>query len=189
MKKRDPKKKSARPKLILRRPDLDHSRIAKILTVPMPNWVKSALDVWMESSNISSGRVFRCVNKSGAVWATGVTEKVDWSVVKECAAKANIAKLAPATNFPVDGITLVGFAIECSSSGAPVKVIELPAQLTLPALFRVISTSSDASDFEMEIKFIEKWIVKVRASAKHELHALPFGFPPLKPSAEGWLRP
>jgi site-specific recombinase XerD len=35
------------------------------------------------------------VNKSGAVWGTGVTEKVVWSVVKECAAKAKIAKLAP----------------------------------------------------------------------------------------------
>jgi site-specific recombinase XerD len=61
----------------------------------MPNWVKSALDVWIESASISSGRVFRCVNKSGAVWGTGVTEKVVWSVVKECAAKAKIPKLAP----------------------------------------------------------------------------------------------
>jgi site-specific recombinase XerD len=66
-----------------------------IRTVPMPNWVKSALDVWMESASVSSGRVFRCVNKSGTVWGSGVTEKVVWSVVKECAAKAKIAKLAP----------------------------------------------------------------------------------------------
>ena len=49
----------------------------------------------MEAANISSGRVFRCVNKSGLVWGTGVTEKVVWSVVRECAAKAGIVKLAP----------------------------------------------------------------------------------------------
>jgi site-specific recombinase XerD len=66
-----------------------------IRTVPVPNWVKSALDVWMESASISSGRVFRCVNKSGSVWGTGVTEKVVWCVVRECAAKAGIVKLAP----------------------------------------------------------------------------------------------
>jgi integrase len=66
-----------------------------IRTVPVPNWVKSALDLWMEAASISSGRVFRRVNKSGYVWRTGVTEKVVWSVVRESAAKAGIAKLAP----------------------------------------------------------------------------------------------
>jgi hypothetical protein len=48
----------------------------------------------MEAASISSGRVFRRVNKSGYVWGTGVTEKVAWSVVRECAAKAGIVKLA-----------------------------------------------------------------------------------------------
>ncbi|MFZ0962614.1 MAG: site-specific integrase [Terriglobia bacterium] len=66
-----------------------------IRTVPVANWVKAALDVWMEAASISSGRVLRNVNKSGFVWGAGVTEKVVWSVVKECAAKAGIAKLAP----------------------------------------------------------------------------------------------
>jgi site-specific recombinase XerD len=66
-----------------------------IRTVPVPNWVKSAVDDWTASARISAGRVFRCVNKSGSVWGAGVTEKVVWCVVKECAAKAGIAKLAP----------------------------------------------------------------------------------------------
>src|SRR5579862_5985537 len=30
-----------------------------------------------------------------SAWVSGVTEKVVWSVVRECAAKARIAKLAP----------------------------------------------------------------------------------------------
>jgi site-specific recombinase XerD len=49
----------------------------------------------MEAASISSRRVFRCVSKGGSVWGTGVTEKVVWCVVRECAAKAGIAKLAP----------------------------------------------------------------------------------------------
>jgi site-specific recombinase XerD len=35
------------------------------------------------------------VNKRGAVWDAGVTEKVVLCVVRECAAKAGIARLAP----------------------------------------------------------------------------------------------
>jgi integrase len=66
-----------------------------IRTVPVPDWVKAAVDDWTAAAGVASGRVFRCVNKSGSVWRTGVTEKVVWAVVKDCAAKAGIAKLAP----------------------------------------------------------------------------------------------
>jgi site-specific recombinase XerD len=66
-----------------------------IRTVPVPNWVKSSVDAWTAAAGVSSGRVFRCVSKHGSVWATGISEKVVWCVVKECAAKAGILKLAP----------------------------------------------------------------------------------------------
>jgi len=61
-----------------------------IRTVPVPNWVKSAVDAWTAAGGISSGRVFRCVSKRGSVWGTGISEKVVWCVVKECAAKVGI---------------------------------------------------------------------------------------------------
>ena len=61
-----------------------------IRTVPVPNWVKSAVDAWTAAGGISSGRVFRCVSKRGSVWGTGISEKVVWRVVKECAAKVGI---------------------------------------------------------------------------------------------------
>ena len=35
------------------------------------------------------------MNKSGAVWGNGITEKVFWWVVREFAAQAGLAKLAP----------------------------------------------------------------------------------------------
>jgi len=49
----------------------------------------------MEAASISSRRVFRCVSKGGSVWGTGVTEKVVWCVVRECAAKVGLANVAP----------------------------------------------------------------------------------------------
>jgi integrase len=58
-----------------------------IRTVPVPNWVKSCVDAWTAAAGISSGRVFRGVSKRGSVWGTGISEKVVWCVVKECAAK------------------------------------------------------------------------------------------------------
>jgi site-specific recombinase XerD len=66
-----------------------------IRTVPVPDWVKSAVDSWTTNAEISTGRVFRCVNKSGAVWGDGISEKVVWYVVRECAANAGILRLAP----------------------------------------------------------------------------------------------
>jgi len=39
-----------------------------IRTVPVPEWVKSAIDGWMAAANIRSGRLFRCVSKTGSVW-------------------------------------------------------------------------------------------------------------------------
>ena len=66
-----------------------------IRTVPVPAWVKSAIDQWMVAANIRSGRLFRCVNKTGSVWGTGITEKVVWVVVWEFAKSVNLHKLAP----------------------------------------------------------------------------------------------
>jgi len=61
----------------------------------MPDWVKAVLDVWLKDAGITSGRLFRCVNRAGRLWGERITEKVVWHVVRECAAKAAIEKLAP----------------------------------------------------------------------------------------------
>jgi integrase len=36
-----------------------------IRTVPVPDWVKAAVADWTVAARVSSGRIFRCVNKSG----------------------------------------------------------------------------------------------------------------------------
>ena len=63
--------------------------------MPLPNWVKRRIDEWTSASGISTGRLFRSVNKSGLVWGTGVTEKVVWYIVKNFARTIGIEKLAP----------------------------------------------------------------------------------------------
>src|ERR1700680_3734797 len=37
-----------------------------VRTVPVPAWVKTAVDGWSTIANIKSGRLFRCVNKTGS---------------------------------------------------------------------------------------------------------------------------
>jgi site-specific recombinase XerD len=64
-------------------------------TVPVPDWVKRVLDEWLQAAKITSGKLFRRVNKAGRIWGDGVTSKVVWHVVREFAAKAGIDKLAP----------------------------------------------------------------------------------------------
>jgi integrase len=70
-------------------------KASHIRTVPVPDWVKSAVDEWVTSAAITNGRLFRCVSRKESVWGAGITEKVIWHVVKTAAAAAGIARLAP----------------------------------------------------------------------------------------------
>ncbi len=53
----------------------------KVRTVPIPNWVKVAIDEWGQESGLTGGRVFRAVNKGGRVWGDGITPQAVWHVV------------------------------------------------------------------------------------------------------------
>jgi integrase len=64
-------------------------------TVPIPNWVKSAVDAWTTATHITRGPVFRAINKAGRVWGDGMSPKVLWDVVRAAASRAGIDKLAP----------------------------------------------------------------------------------------------
>ena len=66
-----------------------------IRTVPVPSWVKAAINEWQEASCITEGALFRSINKTGRVWGTGMTPKVLWEVVQSAAKRAGIEKLAP----------------------------------------------------------------------------------------------
>ena len=64
-------------------------------TVPIPGWVKDAVDAWTDAVDITHGPVFRAINKAGRVWGDGMSPKVLWDVVRAAAGRAGIEKLAP----------------------------------------------------------------------------------------------
>jgi len=66
-----------------------------VRTVPIPAWVKRAIDAWTIAAGLGNGRVFRAINKAGRVWGDGMTPKVIWDAVRTAAARAGIEKLAP----------------------------------------------------------------------------------------------
>lgn len=66
-----------------------------VRTVPVAEWVKAAIDSWLACAEIRDGRLFRCVCRAGKTWGDGMTERVVWHVVKDCAKQAGIEKLAP----------------------------------------------------------------------------------------------
>ena len=53
------------------------------------------MDEWLRIAGIQDGLIFRCVTHSGTVWGSGISEKVVWWVVRQCARKAAIDKVAP----------------------------------------------------------------------------------------------
>jgi integrase len=63
-----------------------------IPTVPVPNWVKEALDAWLSAAGIESGPLFRCVCRAGKPWGRGISEKTVWHVVKKTAAPHDLRR-------------------------------------------------------------------------------------------------
>ena len=66
-----------------------------IRTVPIPEWVKSALDQWTRAAGVTEGRIFRAVARAGKVWGKGVSQNVVWYVVKTCCERAGLEHIAP----------------------------------------------------------------------------------------------
>jgi site-specific recombinase XerD len=66
-----------------------------IRTVPIPAWVKAALDQWTAAAGVRDGRIFRAVARAGKVWGKGISQNVVWYVVKSCCEKAGLEHIAP----------------------------------------------------------------------------------------------
>jgi integrase len=67
----------------------------RVRTVPMPTWVKVAIDAWAGVAGIADGPVFRSVNRGGAVRDTALNEKVVWQLIRPYAEAAGVAGIAP----------------------------------------------------------------------------------------------
>jgi site-specific recombinase XerD len=67
----------------------------RVRTVPIPAWVKVAIDDWLGAASIGSGPLWRAINRGGRVWGTGLSEKAVWFVVEEYAEAAGLPDIAP----------------------------------------------------------------------------------------------
>jgi site-specific recombinase XerD len=66
-----------------------------VRTVPMPNWVKRAVDKWTVAAQVTDGRIFRAVSRHNSTWGRGISENVVWYVVRSCAQRLEIEHIAP----------------------------------------------------------------------------------------------
>lgn len=64
-------------------------------TIPVPTWVKLAVDEWTDAAKLQSGTLFRAIGKTGKVRGNGFTAKVIWSIVREAAMSCGIGVIAP----------------------------------------------------------------------------------------------
>jgi integrase len=53
----------------------------KIRSVPMPNWIKAAIDEWSKASGVAEGLVFRAVNKGDRVIGDGITPQAIYNII------------------------------------------------------------------------------------------------------------
>jgi len=66
-----------------------------IRTVPIPHWVKAALDQWIRAANVTEGKIFRAVAHKGKIWGRGISQNVVWYVVRNCCQRAGLDHIAP----------------------------------------------------------------------------------------------
>jgi site-specific recombinase XerD len=64
-------------------------------TVPVPSWVKVAVDAWTRAAEVRSGILFRAIGKTGRIHGSGFTAKVIWSIVRDAALDCGFGVLAP----------------------------------------------------------------------------------------------
>jgi integrase/recombinase XerD len=76
-------------------PDLE-GKAGRIRTIPIPAMVKLRIDEWLGTAAITSGRIFRSVNKRDKVIGEGIADrKAIWRLVVDYAAQTSLGNLAP----------------------------------------------------------------------------------------------
>jgi integrase len=67
----------------------------RVRTVPMPVWVKVAIDAWTALAGVTSGCVFRPVNRGDQTIGERLSEKVVWQLLRPYATAAGVPGIAP----------------------------------------------------------------------------------------------
>lgn len=64
-------------------------------TVPVPSWVKAAVDDWLIAAHVTTGPIFRAINKAQRVGESGFSPKVIWGGVKAGCSECGLGNVAP----------------------------------------------------------------------------------------------
>jgi site-specific recombinase XerD len=67
----------------------------RVRTIPMPTWVKVAIDAWTAAAAVTEGSVFRPVNRGDRVYGEALNEKVVWQLLLRYASDAGVPGIAP----------------------------------------------------------------------------------------------
>ena len=90
----------------------------RVRTVPMPTWVKVAVDAWSRAAGVTTGHVFRTVNRHDQVQAAALSEKVVWQLLQPYARAADLGGIAPHD-------LRRSFAKMCRAAGGELEQIQL----------------------------------------------------------------
>jgi site-specific recombinase XerD len=67
----------------------------RVRTIPMPTWVKVAIDAWTGTAGLTEGHVLRPVGRGDQVQGERMTEKVVWQILQPYATAAGVPGIAP----------------------------------------------------------------------------------------------
>lgn len=67
----------------------------KVRSVPVPMWMKAAIDEWSRQSGVSEGMIFRQINKGGNIMGEGITPQAIRNIVNYYSLKLADSPIAP----------------------------------------------------------------------------------------------
>jgi site-specific recombinase XerD len=67
----------------------------RVRTVPVPNWVKVAVDAWTAAASLTDGHLFRPINRADRPAGEHLGEKVVWQMLHQYSEAIGIPGLAP----------------------------------------------------------------------------------------------
>src|SRR5580700_9190332 len=67
----------------------------RVRTIPMPTWVKVAIDAWTAAAGFTVGHVLRPLNRGDRMRGDRLSEKVIWQLLQQYAAAAGVPGIAP----------------------------------------------------------------------------------------------
>jgi integrase len=67
----------------------------RVRTIPVPTWVKVAIDAWTAAAGLTDGHLLRPVDRGDRVQGERMTEKVVWQLLQPYAVAAGVPGIAP----------------------------------------------------------------------------------------------